>query len=1020
MSDASTKQNEQGWTHGVANPVLFFTHEMLRATLSKVKAVKTFDQEVLLPKVVMEKVRYARHLDAISVLMKTPNQLLANLGVPDELQMPQKPGVFSAYYLVLPLLFNTRSIPRNDAAAAGALLARAAKALPRFVLQNHFELGDFAYCFGGLITDELVSLSQIGIPDDTDLSTILVHLACDLPPHIDRKLLCNPYLVQNNNFVKFSKIRLTFSYLNGFSQENFPGHISAMNYVSITDHQVFFYGGFILRTDRVNFDSVSGRWIIQKGIELNRDGYILDVVNLKFSKVEFQCKAGEVSDLARLGSHIYACPWSAGVGADLPARMPSPIFTDTPSTKSTPLAARKSPERRLNDLKGMSPKVSPHISTAPLPVLVLAPTATSFTTQTSLTTGANFSGAHSSTPSLAAPGTGLKASSKGVALPKQVRIEPPNLLLPASKTLSHEDLSFTKYFSLRTGEGSGLKMLTVLSKSSRLFHRNHNNAPEKKAPRRHLESKNKSQRRARSGSGTSGHGSTGTLLDRQKLHASTTSSSTHDLMEASTKQAFEDADHPDRPNTVISNVTTVSEMTAVSEAGSDPQPDSSANEQSRPLFPHTATAPASIPLLDLNGNPALDSQKLDGQVSGEPASAKDINDSAPTGEFRLIDGKMGMIPAISPTPVAAPRPQNRLSRFLTSGIMLSAILTLTMYVFGGFIPHEDEEGYVRYHATNDLLRIDIPCEEGTRVKFNNEALVCRVSKSDPDAVWPLPRGYFGGTLVDQITEGASCLFEVNPGVKATPHTSLSSRRNRIAMSQVALTLNSKRLLVHGGVDEYGTTFADLYLFDINTGQWRSLPTYAFDLFGVNKKPIDDEDLTSLQRDTAHSNGPLLDAELRACHHLAMYYRLNEDALVLFFGGFRNDALRHTDKVPYELERFDVSRLCRFPVSVSNPNLLRVPVLDLKTQTWRFMRYYFQIDDTITDKFIRRVSNSWYTDANISNYGGHVSIHNKQISIYHGLFHVTAVKAADQENVEKDLPSGTSLWGAVSRFNFLNL
>ena len=176
--------------------------------------------------------------------------------------------------------------------------------------------------------------------------------------------------------------------------------------------------------------------------------------------------------------------------------------------------------------------------------------------------------------------------------------------------------------------------------------------------------------------------------------------------------------------------------------------------------------------------------------------------------------------------------------------------------------------------------------------------------------------------------------------------------------------------------------------------------------------------TNFKRGDEKASPPIVEAELRACHHFAMYHTLKQQDLVIFFGGFRNETLRHYDPLPYESPKFDVLRLSRFPIIVNNSNLLQVPVLDLRTQTWRYMKYYFEVKETITNQFADRVTGlPYFYGCHINNFGGHISIYKKQITLYHGLFHLSPVHQADIAKLDSRYPSTQSLWGAVSRFNF---
>lgn len=964
-TDEFTTSHVQGWSHGVERPYAFFIHELQKALPLRIPTSTEFDQDVLLPKVVMSPVDYEHEKNQIKFSMLVPKGRLVNdIELPADLQMESNVDAFSAFYLVPPLSFNYNRL-------SGSSMRDLRPPMPKLFLQNHFEIGDFSYAFGGLYTDELVLLSRMGIPTEVDLDMISVHLPVDLPPFIDRKLISNPFIVSNDHLVKFSRVLLTFSFVDYISKDNFPGHISGMSLVAISEQHVFFMGGFILRTDKVQFDRDSGRWLVYKLIEPNESGYILDTMNRMFTKVKFDMKQ-EAPDMARLGIAIFTKPYISNNGLDMPVRVPLPIFTDSTKLPVLPPSQPVDP----SPSKGV---LSPRFPSRPLltvPLLSqLAPL-----------------------PSGLTSGVPPQIPKRKPRTKSSLSVEP---ILDLSTVDSRDDLtakiskesSFTEesespsmakvvpnfrqnLSSLILLELLTSKVSSMLSKLTRIFHRHHSSQSklllskevtmsEPRQPRRTLEAARQKfvAKRTRSNSHTS--------LDREKLRTSTGSSTL----------------------VVIDESPPVTPLT----------PEVLPRKFTPPGITPPIRASTPAPTITLTATSATTSQAATTDSltlrHHTPVMAE------PSTQQRTIDLVMNSQRVLMPVP----KTEDKLL------LLNLQIYTLTMYVFGGFIPEEDDNGYIRYQASNQMIRIDLPCEGNSRVKFDNEALVC-VVKPEEGEFWPSARGYYGGSLVDEVTETALCQFEVNPGIKMTaPEEMVLSRVHRRDFQHV---LDRKKIMIHGGVNEDWQSFSDLLMYDLDTNRWQVIQTYAFDYYCQPKSPDADESLANFIRGEEVVEPPLVEAELRACHHLMMYLRTEESDLMFFFGGFNNHSLRHYDSTPYISDKFDVLRLCKFPLTVTNSNMLRVPVLDLRSQTWRFMRYYFEVGDTITNTFLDKMASSpTFTGAHICNFGGHISMHKRQLTIYHGIFMLVPVKKDDLDELRKEVAELQMLWGAVSRFSF---
>ena len=173
-----------------------------------------------------------------------------------------------------------------------------------FCHYTHFEAGEIIYMFGGLRCDLNANLEALGIPIDTDLSQISVHIPQDLPPYIDKEIFLSPLAGSNPSFITFNSTRGTLhEYPIANMHELGPSLICDMRGTRLPENQVFFCGGFHVKVDRATYKPKLNRWIIEKSISMNRAGYILDINKLPFTKVEIVAKL-EFTYCGRVGATI--------------------------------------------------------------------------------------------------------------------------------------------------------------------------------------------------------------------------------------------------------------------------------------------------------------------------------------------------------------------------------------------------------------------------------------------------------------------------------------------------------------------------------------------------------------------------------------------------------------------------------------------------------------------------------------------------------------------------------------------
>lgn len=313
------------------------------------------------------------------------------------------------------------------------------------------------------------------------------------------------------------------------------------------------------------------------------------------------------------------------------------------------------------------------------------------------------------------------------------------------------------------------------------------------------------------------------------------------------------------------------------------------------------------------------------------------------------------------------------------------VVSVSVYVYGGFVPRDN--GFV---ATSDFLRLELIVEDPARCQLHHEALLFGV---EVQGEAPSPRGYFALLLID--TSAAS-----DPTLRF---------------------LDTKSLMVQGGVNEAYEVCPELHLFNFATCAWLRCQTFAHDYYGVRPPPGADGDVRQFSMEAQVELPQPVAAEFRACHHHALPLVEDGREYVVFIGGFYNDYLRHFDREPYVLDRFDVLRLTRLLLSPSNCNLLRVPVLNLRTKMWLFPRFFYNLSATVAPKAMAMLrENEALRDARFSFYGGAALIAGKQITICHGLVEFVPEKAEHFGALKRQLQTETIFLGAHCRLTFPSL
>lgn len=367
---------------------------------------------------------------------------------------------------------------------------------------------------------------------------------------------------------------------------------------------------------------------------------------------------------------------------------------------------------------------------------------------------------------------------------------------------------------------------------------------------------------------------------------------------------------------------------------------------------------------------------------------------------------------------------------LEDSALRSDVLSVSVYQFGGFKETTTALGGHAFIASDQLLKIELIIDDPIQMVFHPEALIMEVSGHGLKSLWPSARGYFAYALVDNDSTSETCdLVQPLDFQDSDSSRSLTITSEIISTSEKStgrshrsynadLFFERKSLMIHGGVNDKHEVFSELLMFTFSTGKWLVVPTYAFDYYSLPKQPYEDEDIAKLTLENQVDSAPFVDAEFRCCHHQALMIHEDGREYVTFLGGFTNDFLRHHESKPYTSDKFDVSRLSRFSISSTNSNLLRVPVLNLRLQTWKFSRFFYDLSERVSPQAMDiLMGNEFLRNARINFYGGALSIVGKQITICHGLVEFVPEKKEDFDKVKKFLDADSILLGGHCHLTF---
>lgn len=1005
------------WLHGPGNihTVILYTPTRLGRENGSASAM---DEIIFSPQVVME-----------PITPKGPSTRLSSLalGLTDgftsqhakEFKKDHEASAFSGLY----------NIPRFSVGnATGAPLP---DSMQQYCYQAHFEIGEVTYMFGGLRTDPAVSLKTLGIPRSTDLSRISVHLPGDLPPFVNKEVLMSPLLAPNPSFILFNPTRGTVQeYPRDSYSDEFPGHLLQAVGTQVSPHKVFWCGGIEAKVVSVTHDQDIDRWIVRKKIVPNKYGYLMDSRSLSFTKVDIRSKL-YVRYSGSLGSTVVSNVLQEG--HDLHPDLPLPVFAGlgSPSLqpiKTSDISVLKSKDAPKKDSPGSKSRDSPVSKSRDSPVPKPSDSPVSKLKESPLSKPSDSPASKLKESPLSKPKDcpTLKARDSFTLKAKEPSLSQKHSDTVESPAVSSATLA---YSSKPQAVSEPVSRKTTFNTSSDAQHSGSPTSDTRTRPALHSHpslspsmhtkssdiTKVESNASLQSSVRTKIGETLGIVSSSPPLPASTSSLKVSSMLHKSTRLF-----HRDRSSSVKVGGTPVqSQSSYSSHVKSNRSVILQGPQTSRPTSPQIQKKP-------LNTRPLRNVSSLEHTESASDTSSA----SSTTSAFTLA------IPAPRPSKtqretseknVLATETASANFSLVENTVLKPDVASVTIYQFGGFKYTPDEDGRPAFTATNELLKIELLL---TDKSFHSEALLLKISPGEGE-LWPSPRGYFASVLINANSSVEACHITSEGSsddldLARSPRLSaeISSVRSP---SLVFHSLNGdsyfdrKCLLVHGGVNSDYETFSELYMFSFATGKWETMLTYAFDYYKLPKQPFEDEMTEELSVENQVKTPELVEAEFRSCHHRAHLYTQDDIEYVFFLGGFQNDYLRHVDKIPYTNDKFDVSRLSKFLFSSTNSNLLRIPVLNIKSQQWKFSRFFYDLSETVLPQAMETLmGNRYMKNSRTSFHGGAFSLVGKQITICHGMVEFVPEKKRDHGKIVDDLKATTVFLGGHTHLVFPNM
>lgn len=971
---------------------------------------------------------------------------------------------YSGYITIPKISFNIPYPYRNNKKQL-----RAMSDVPRICFQNAFVVGDVTYVFGGLSNTKQSTFHHIGLPLNIDINKVSIHFPYKVPPFVDSKMLTTPFLHPNPHFIAYNAIRGTVTFVNTQNLKHFPGHLLSMQSTQITAKHYFFYGGFEIQNLSVKYHADIDRWIIRKQIVMNEDGYILDSSNLKFIKIRLEPNKMNTS-LGRIGmgicSNIYQPPNERGekisVGGEfnrpfenqkqpLPQAFSEASHKSNPSDHSASVSVTRSNTKKANfersrqDVKQDDgerehqplPQREPKTEDSPMMRTKQSPTLQRIVTTHSIDSSLSDAVTRTSSASTSSPSSSKMDKIKS-------KFHRPNL-----KNTYSEKVREHRSNSTNNRSGSSSRAVSpILNASSHSSNLNPTTIPT-----------------ATPVTGSTSLDSATTTNATPANPASATNSSILSPPTTLTPEASlvcpTVSNRPITPILQLQNKHSGAGSDGGTRSGHSTPPDDGARQS-----PKRNEREVLEFVRSYSRGGSSKSRSRGGSRSGEFLGAIEEDDDETNNSATFSDGEECF--------ETRTRSSNPL--FNDSNILSN----VSVFVFGGFYLDDDidNNGIQHFKATNDMLKIDLTAKDEpmsiSNFTFLPDALVSKVGSDpansdivlDEDENWPSPRGYFASYMIDYSlglderceldvgkydlatltpfqaqaqagmirrsgtpegsVDGSAGSFQVGggggigsgPGTGTAPSLATSGYEEP---SEVQSYFDKRSFIIQGGCAEGNQFFADFYRFIFETCKWEKFTTYAYDYFNIPLEPGADDDGSLYTKENMVPNPELKEAELRCCHHTCVYYQNEERDYLFFLGGVKSDHLRFFDEVPYKSNKFDVSRLSKLPLMTNNTNTMRIAVLNIQTQTWRFMRYYYDINHAISDSYLDRVmEHPSLVNARISHLAGSTTMTGKTLTLAQGLVIIAPEKKEDLVKLRKEIPTDEMLWGGIIQLTFAGL
>lgn len=991
-SDFLATTDHNYWRHGIEAPYTVFQYHRSKKLTNQINLNKNegmFYKPMAVFQELCHKESVAEMNNTKAVYDTEENKEYAELLHPEIDQVQ----AFSGYFSLPKIALNLPS-SKNDAEINERFLNTIAK----IAYQNHISLDESIFTFGGLFYDDQCSFKDLGLPEDVDPLKISVHLPANLPPYLDRDILLSPYLQQNHNFHLVNPSRGTVTLLNSFVT-NMPSHLNGLSSTRLSSRHLFLFGGFELRIKSVDYNDQIDRWIIEKEFYINDNGFILDSKTLTFTKINLikDPDSENVVDtdfnIGRIGHSITSNVYEKSIIDDSNSsiRVPTPTYVD--STHFSPY------------IPGEGQR-SPSSSSSPLMKTKSATNPTTHTSNTNTSSSLHGSLNHPAGKTVintkghlnSEPTTPATSSASNGYFKSGIHRSNTSSSNDTTHTRLHSSKSLSSRESKRGAINKVMDRMNLHHSSSPVSNRQ----PSPLAAQQHQAPQTPAQQQP----------AQPTPLSPQTQHAP---QSQHVPQPQSLPQQLH------LPNQSLLSSDNSPHMNLLSTYSDQVKQNrsNSSSLHSRPVSPIPSTpmvAPKPIPF------------KMDDKLNTEVTFDDDQDEK--------LEHTCGDSNAVCDACLKAGKSLRRPNDLYGDVVLKPGELLANVFIFGGFVEYKNN-GVKSFKATNDFLRIDLICDGDFFAKnIKPNANIYKIRLDQAHDLTPSPRGYFASTLIDYDTESdlncdwnrlkrsfsPSSVFEEETNCSTSIQSSNSKHASKLVRIKTPEEFfDRKAILIHGGCNDEKQTFPDMYVFKFTTGEWEEMSTYSYQYYENQENPFEDDASDDLTKENQIKDPDLIDAELRACHHTALYYNKLGREFVFFLGGFDNNYLRHFEPEPYKSTKFDVSRLSRYRYATTNYDINRMLVYNIKTQTWGFYKFFYDLRKNTSNSTLKKLKNHpEFINSNLHFHGSGISMNGKIINISQGLVSIVSEKQEDYTKLNQEFSGTSLLFGGNIQITFPSL